>query len=67
MNEVATGDAFPRLRAGTFIEAHSHTDKEGNGTRFPRLRAGTFIEAGSISVTGPGFRLISPPSGGDFH
>ena len=37
---------FPRLRAGTFIEAYS-TSYPGHthAHEFPRLRAGTFIEA----------------------
>lgn len=37
-------NAFPRLWAGTFIEAYQRArDYAGTG-RFPRLRAGTFIE-----------------------
>ena len=36
---------FPRLRAGTFIEAGLIAGGARYATVFPRLRAGTFIEA----------------------
>ena len=36
---------FPRLRAGTFIEAVYSTSSIDSAGAFPRLRAGTFIEA----------------------
>ena len=58
---------FPRLRAGTFIEANGRGKQAPGGTPFPRLRAGTFIEA-RLSVEEDQMNdLISPPSGGDFH
>ena len=45
---------FPRLRAGTFIEAE-HGDVEDARAAFPRLRAGTFIEADRRRVGEAGF------------
>ena len=36
---------FPRLRAGTFIEAAASPFYGPQTCSFPRLRAGTFIEA----------------------
>ena len=39
-------ELFPRLRAGTFIEAISGDVDSAPIWQFPRLRAGTFIEAG---------------------
>ena len=41
---------FPRLRAGTFIEAISKFPGGAYEAEFPRLRAGTFIEAPLIGL-----------------
>ena len=38
-------ESFPRLRAGTFIEAVEVSARGKPQRQFPRLRAGTFIEA----------------------
>ena len=43
--EVCHAPQFPRLRAGTFIEAIKVKSDDLTGRVFPRLRAGTFIEA----------------------
>ena len=51
---------FPRLRAGTFIEAIYGLTTHKTHPEFPRLRAGTFIEAGRQVMT-IWFIMISPP------
>ena len=58
---------FPRLRAGTFIEAKKLEEAKAAGEEFPRLRAGTFIEAWRKTAIHELANFISPPSGGDFH
>ena len=58
---------FPRLRAGTFIEALEVEVTCTSELAFPRLRAGTFIEASHYEGNKHHGTEISPPSGGDFH
>ena len=47
--DAAEGDCvirFPRLQAGTFIEAaHNSAQSTDKALAFPRLQVGTFIEA----------------------
>ncbi len=53
---------FPRLRAGTFIEAWSENTRTVELTAgFPRLRAGTFIEANTDEAAATLALRISPP------
>ena len=57
---------FPRLRAGTFIEAAAGLARQLRGINFPAFGRGLSLRLispppGADQIT------ISPPSGGDFH
>ena len=60
------GAAFPRLRAGTFIEADITRTIKKRLKNFPAFGRGLSLRPSSRTPP-PAVARISPPSGGDFH